>query len=156
MKFSKGFTLIELLVVIAIIGILSSVVLASLSTARTKGQDAKVQESMTGLRNAAEIFYSTNGAYATSTALANSSCSGLTKINGVSGFFVDDLSNASSTLSSIAATVPAGTCTVVAGANYWALQAQLPSLSSYWCVDSTGKSEKETSAVTLSSTQLCQ
>jgi prepilin-type N-terminal cleavage/methylation domain-containing protein len=37
-KFTKGFTLIELLVVIAIIGILSSVVLASLSSVRSKAR----------------------------------------------------------------------------------------------------------------------
>ncbi len=48
-----GFTLIELLVVIAIIGLLSSIVFASLSTARVKGRVAAVQGSMHSAQTAA-------------------------------------------------------------------------------------------------------
>ena len=53
----KGFTLIELLVVIAIIGILSSVVLASLNSARQKSRDARRVADIGQIRLALELYF---------------------------------------------------------------------------------------------------
>ena len=58
---NKGFTLIELLVVIAIIGILSAAVLVNLNDARKKGKDGSAIASLSGLRTAAEMYYSSHG-----------------------------------------------------------------------------------------------
>ncbi|MFT5849284.1 MAG: general secretion pathway protein G [Patiriisocius sp.] len=60
---TRGFTLIELLVVISIIGVLSSVTLASLSSARDKAFDAIRHSDMVKIRQALEIFYSDHGRY---------------------------------------------------------------------------------------------
>lgn len=60
----RGFTLIELLVVIAIIGILSSVVLSSLNTARSKGYDAERVSNMREVEKALEVYAADhNGKY---------------------------------------------------------------------------------------------
>jgi len=84
MKFKSqqnGFTLIELLVVIAIIGILSSVVLASMNTARKKARDARRQADLKSMQLALESYYDTNSAYpvqATEVSVSEATLGGLT------------------------------------------------------------------------------
>ncbi len=64
-KNNAGFTLIELLVVISIIGMLSSVVLVSLNSARASGRDASRIQTVAQVRNALELYYSDHKAYPT-------------------------------------------------------------------------------------------
>lgn len=61
--YRRGFTLIELLVVIAIIGILSSVVLASLNSARQKGRDARRISDLKQIQLALELYYDSSQFY---------------------------------------------------------------------------------------------
>lgn len=52
----KGFTLIELLVVISVIGVLATIILSSLGSARSRAEDAKIKLLMNQIRNQAELF----------------------------------------------------------------------------------------------------
>ncbi|MDR3546798.1 MAG: prepilin-type N-terminal cleavage/methylation domain-containing protein [Candidatus Pacebacteria bacterium] len=60
---ARGFTLIELLVVIAIIGLLSSVILAALNTARNKAYDSSRKSNLVEVQKALELYYNDNGVY---------------------------------------------------------------------------------------------
>lgn len=59
----KGFTLIELLVVISIIGVLSTIAMTSLNSARAKARDAKRQSEIDQIRKALELYYADNNQY---------------------------------------------------------------------------------------------
>lgn len=134
-KFSnRGFTLIELLVVIAIIGILSSVVLASLSTARNKGNDAKVKGQLSQVRAGAELYANTNnGSYSASVmAAAALPCTGAMFIDATSGMLA---------LTGTSANWPTGTLlSCQATASAYAVSSNLPA-GGFWCVDSSGASK---------------
>ena len=73
-KNEKGFTLIELLVVVAIVGLLSSVVLASLNSARAKGRDANKKIELKEIYTTLQRFWIDNGTSPTNPAAGTSWC----------------------------------------------------------------------------------
>jgi prepilin-type N-terminal cleavage/methylation domain-containing protein len=158
----KGFTLIELLVVVAIIGILASVVLASLNTARAKGSDAAVKANLDNMRAEAAIYYDSNSnAYA---AADNGAAQAITTAN--------TCATAAGALLATAGTASTGDVTfcngLVAAAlassstayvnvlkQSWVAGANLKATATtWWCVDSSGASKLESSAFPSAATWL--
>jgi prepilin-type N-terminal cleavage/methylation domain-containing protein len=139
MKNKKGFTLIELLVVIAIIGILSAIVMASLTVARQKAANAKVRAQLASARSAASIY---NDAH-----------------NGYNGTFGDVASNCAEA-DTMFTDVDSGMAQYTDLANYpnltdlrcssieseFAISGSLSDPTDFWCVDSSGNSQPITGA----------
>ena len=61
----KGFTLIELLVVIAIIGVLSTLAVVALNSARQKSRDSKRVADVKQIQTALELYFADNNSYPT-------------------------------------------------------------------------------------------
>lgn len=132
---NKGFTLIELLVVIAIIGILSSVVLASLNIARGRGSDAKTKAQLASAKNSAQIFYDEYGSY-----------------NGIAGDVEFDCETTDSMFQDTTSNMisytdltnyPAGTQMRCSSTDdSFVISASLQDVGEFWCIDSSGNSKQ--------------
>ncbi|MFA5996926.1 MAG: type II secretion system protein [Candidatus Paceibacterota bacterium] len=147
----SGFTLIELLVVIAIIGILASVVLASLNSARLKGADAGIKSDLTSIRIQSSIWYDDNGqVYATpSNDFALNLCPSATTTGNI--FADEKIFSMVSAAYELAGGRANSQC--VALADSWAVAVQLKTfvdntdaLPDSWCTDSVGSSRSYTYA----------
>lgn len=73
----RGFTLIELLVVVAIIGILASVVMVSLGSARSKARDARRISDMQNLKTGLELYFASYNRYPASFEMGSSGAGGV-------------------------------------------------------------------------------
>ena len=135
MQNKKGFTLIELLVVIAIIGILSGIVIVSMSGAQNTATDATIKSTLGQLRNTAEIYrYGTGGG----------SYTGLAAEATEFDTLLDELDSKSGG--------PEVNRTYI-DATTWCVSVQMVSdTSTYSCIDSTGVIKTGTTPVATCST----
>jgi len=150
MNRTRGFTLIELLVVIAIIGILSSVVLASLNTARGRGANASIKSNLASFRAQAELYYDTtgNGTYgANGTASANCLTTAASMFAAQRNFLTAAQSSGGGTALCAAQPTTNSTSYVVS------VQLRQPEgTHNYWCVDSSGNARGHANAISGSPT----
>ena len=129
-QFKKGFTLIELLVVIAVIALLTAIVLASLSSAKSRGADANIKATLKGIQSQANLYFSNYGDFGIA---ANSCATAGSIFTNVTTYGLSKL-----------VTAAQAKTTVVCGASgapatTWSVSAQSKANpAQFMCVDSAG------------------
>lgn len=78
----RGFTLIELLVVVSLIGVLATLVLANLNSARERARDAERKSDLRNIQTALRLYYNDNGGYPTSSGGSINGCNGTSCVWG--------------------------------------------------------------------------
>ncbi len=132
MQKTKAFTLIELLVVIAIIGILSGLIIVSMSGAQNAAKDARIKSAMDQFRSTSEIYKLNNAGYgATSVNAITTTCG-----TGTSGSLIAASSDGLALCNDIQSQ-GAGALTIYSTTTAYCIQKVLPG-GSTWCLDSIG------------------
>lgn len=140
----KGFTLIELLVVIAIIGILSSVVLASLNASRVRAADTALKAAMQQVANQAEVYRDGSTSFGTSNQAGVMVCT--------EGVFADvKITEIQANILTYAAPGATFTCYSDSILDRWAISVSELRGGGSWCIDNSNGS----SSTTAQSSGIC-
>ena len=133
------------MVVIAIIGILASVVLASLNSARNKNADAAIKSELNQARTEAELYYiSNNGSYLA----VCDSASDTSNPKGINAMVLSAAKTSGLVAITANGTGSITTATCNASANAWAAEVPLKTVAnSVYCVDSTRAGKVETTSI---------
>lgn len=117
---SKGFTLVELLVVLSIMSFLASIVITSVTGARSKGVDSSIKQTMNNMRAQAQLFYESQNPFTYTGVCTNT--------GGVSDMI--------SEVNRLSGNATPASCDATAG-TVWAAASYLKG-GGVWCVDGSG------------------
>jgi len=131
---NKGFTLIELLVVVGIVGIMATVVLTFLSSARDNGNNVGVKTNLEGAKKQAELYYLNNA----------SSYGSFTAASCPTSTTAGSIFNDSVVIRAIvkAASVGSGATRCAASGQNYAIAVSFKGSAASWCIDGQGISRQ--------------
>lgn len=155
-KLHRGFTLIELLVVVVIIGVLATIVVASLNSASKKGKDAGIKSNLVDARAQGEIFYNTNTVNPLSyiDVCTNGVVGGAQGI-GAAVYAATQAAGLANFTNDAASSISQAVCNDDPSGAAWASEVPLRQ-GGFWCVDSTNASKyKATSGLTAGNDYVC-